>query len=400
MNKKTTHDLFLILVFCMLPLTMVAQEYYWSNNKKIPLVRDTESFLVRTGEKSETEKNLTRSGSIERLERINQNSILVRMKSSQKSAIESLNSISNNKISSFRTTSGDMAIPTGEILFKPKKGISFERINEITKGQLSIVKEKYGTFRVFVNEYSQLLDLANEIYESGLVEYCHPNFIMEIVRQQNDPLYPDQYYLNNTGQFGGTNGIDINAPQAWGISTGVHDVRVAVIDDGVENHIDINGRVVQGFTPLNANGFGAPIFGSAHGQACAGIIGASRNNNEGIAGISPCADIIPINIFVGNETTADIADAIDWAWDDGSADVISNSWTYASATVYHDNIAQAIGRARTQGRNGDGSIVVFSSGNYHPGGGASIQFNGVDFPSNVAGVITVGAVDNSGNIQN
>ncbi len=45
---------------------------------------------------------------------------------------------------------------------------------------------------------------------SGLVEYSHPNFIAPI-EVTTDPLYGNQYYLNNTGQSGGTPGIDIDA---------------------------------------------------------------------------------------------------------------------------------------------------------------------------------------------
>lgn len=86
------------------------------------------------------------------------------------------------------------------------------------------------------------------------------------------------------------------------------------------------------------------------------------------------------------------ADAIDWAWEDGEADVLSNSWGYNTTEQFADNIINAIGRARTQGRNGNGSVVVFASGNWNE------WFSGVTFPANVSGVITVGAIDNNGNI--
>ena len=65
--------------------------------------------------------------------------------------------------------------------------------------------------------------------------------------------------------------------------------------------------------------------------------------------------------------------------------MISNSWR----GPYADPIVAAIGRARTLGRNGLGSAVVFASGN---------TSYGVTFPANVNGVITVGAIDKNGNI--
>src|SRR6056297_1180145 len=370
------------------------QDYYWSNNKKITLTKNETKVLINAISGTETERYFQESRAVGSIERINPNSILVTAKEG-KMNLDSENLTTNKNFTwSYFSDEGEEIIPTGEILFMPKKGVGFKEINELSDNQLRVVREKYSTYRVFVDDYSKLLYLANKIYESGLVEYCHPNFIMEIKKFQNDPLYPDQYYLNNTGQFGGTVGIDINAPQAWAITTGLTDIRVAVLDDGVENPIDLNGRVVQGFSPLNATGFGAPVVGSDHGQACAGIVGATQNNNEGISGVAPCVDIVPINIFIGTESSADLADAIDWAWDEGDSDVLSNSWGYTAQGTYHDNIASAIGRARTQGRNGRGAIVVFASGN------ENLNFAGVTFPANVAGVLTVGAVDNDGNIQN
>ena len=267
-------------------------------------------------------------------------------------------------------------------------------------------------------DWDKLLEYSDLIYESGLVKYCHPNFIAPREKFQiSDPKYSEQYYFNNTGQFGGTSGIDINAPEAWGITTGSCPITVAVIDDGVEDHEDLNGRVLEGFTPQfsieNPDTQGGPNqndpTGShvGHGQCCAGIIGATHNS-LGIRGIAPKVNIVPINIFndwftyLGeiyySEDALDNAAAIDFAWDDAEADVLSNSWGYNTTNPAiipdADEIIAAIGRARADGRNGLGSIVVFASGNYNQ------SFSGVTFPANVNGVITVGAVDKNGNIWN
>lgn len=236
--------------------------------------------------------------------------------------------------------------PTGEIILRPKDGVSYSRIKEFIGDRIQHLRsKKHGVHVVKPEKPWELLEIANQIFESGLVEWCEPNFLVEIERQlavnPTDPLYPQQYYLNQA------NNIDIDAPQAWGISMGLCPVRVAVIDDGVETHEDLDGRVVAGFTPLNPTGFGAPVVNLppanegiiGHGQACAGIIGASHNI-LGVAGILPNAEIVPVNIFhswilnplfpVGQrlvwlETAENIADAIDWAWDEGEVEVINNS---------------------------------------------------------------------------
>lgn len=217
----------------------------------------------------------------------------------------------------------------------------------------------------------------------------------------NDPLYPDQFYLNNTGQGGGTANIDINAPEAWGITLGCDNIRIAIIDDGVDNHEDFDGRVLPGFTAgiNDTGGIPANHCSKGHGVACAGIIAASHNST-GIKGIAPNSQIIPINIFpllpvtgnpAGAATSADIAEAINWAWEPllGNADILSNSW---GGGVPDINITAEILAARTQGRGGRGAIVIFSSGNSHE------DFSGVVYPASLNGVITVGAIKNNGSI--
>lgn len=50
----------------------------------------------------------------------------------------------------------------------------------------------------------------------------------------DDPGFPDQWALHNTGQGGGTPGADINAPQAWEMTTGTGRSVVAIADTGVD----------------------------------------------------------------------------------------------------------------------------------------------------------------------
>jgi hypothetical protein len=50
----------------------------------------------------------------------------------------------------------------------------------------------------------------------------------------NDPEFPQQWLLHNTGQTGGGFDADIDAPAAWSITTGSMATVVAVIDDGID----------------------------------------------------------------------------------------------------------------------------------------------------------------------
>ena len=59
----------------------------------------------------------------------------------------------------------------------------------------------------------------------------------------NDPLFPRQWYLRNTGQSGGTPGEDINVLPAWEIATG-EGVTIGFIDGAVElGHPDLRDRI-------------------------------------------------------------------------------------------------------------------------------------------------------------
>lgn len=216
-----------------------------------------------------------------------------------------------------------------------------------------------------------------------------------------DPLDSAQYYLHNTGQIGGAPDIDINAAEAWVTTRGSATIRVAVIDQGVENHEDYNGRVVAGYTAGIPTGNGAPTTvvpasPKAHGEACAGIIAATHDNNVGIKGVTTNVSIVPVNIFplppsTNNEdgavSNAEIATAIDWAWNQGAADILSNSWS-GNPAAPSSAISDAINRAMTNGRGGRGCPVIFSSGNFYP------SISDVGFPSNQPNVIAVGACSN------
>lgn len=420
------NKIFVLFVLCFTFSAMLkAQElYYWSDSKKhfleedkraiILTVKDVEDIdaLINDFQRGISVKsmNVARSGKIAYFRTADDISDLEKFQN-ENPLIKSIAfglKYENDEYPMF---------PTGELLLQPKSNVDISEIVQlITDKYENYEPNKYGNYKISINSWSETLPLANRIYESGLVNYCHPNFKAPIEKMQlnpTDPLYPQQYYLNQN------NNIDINAPEAWTLSRGLSPVRVAVIDDGVEAHEDLNGRVLAGFTPTDPNGFGAPanppwpdnIFPFTplgHGQACAGIIGATHDN-VGIAGVFPCAQIIPVNIFNDwfidfnnfgepfvnyNEEVEDLRDAIDWAWDEGKSDVLSNSWGFINQGANFDAITFAINRARTLGRGGLGSIVVFSSGN------SNQSFSGVTFPANVSGVITVGAINQNGNIWN
>jgi serine protease len=393
---KQFQKLFILATALLFSQLSHAQQFYYSDKKKIYLTEDTSTLIIKAAHRTgqiELARQL-RNYNLQSIDTTNKQG-LIQVKKGKAGREEVIKQIRELKdvLYAWHSLKVDQTplVPTGEILLQPKKGVEITAILSVAKAQkvLAVKKtNKYGVVTLLVNNDKDLFNIVNTIYESGLVEWAHPNFVAPIIPATDDPLFNDQWHLRNTGQFGGTAGIDINVENAWAITDGEPAIRVAVLDDGVQAHDDFRfGRLTSGYTPILGGGNGAPWPNGAHGQACAGIIGMEHNNSIGGAGVAPGCTIVPINMITGTETAAHGADAINWAWDEGAADVLSCSWSYGGAGM--DVITAAINNARTNGRGGLGSIVVFASGN---------DGSAVSFPGNVNGVITVGALANTGSI--
>ena len=108
------------------------------------------------------------------------------------------------------------------------------------------------TFRLTQNSDHSVLDMANIYYQSLPTDWAMPDFIVqfELFTIPNDPYFNKQYYFHNTGQTGGINDADIDAPEAWNISTGSSNIIVAVVDEGIMSHPDLPAsRIVVALCP-------------------------------------------------------------------------------------------------------------------------------------------------------
>lgn len=276
----------------------------------------------------------------------------------------------------------DVVIDEG-FYVKLKPAVSYQQLLYFAESKNCIVEKRYpynnNTYLLKAGAGNQYdgLKMANQFYESGLFEYAEPDFqLLEgTTAIPNDPLFNLQWAAINTGaanQFNGTPGADIDLDEAWDITMGNAAIKIAVLDEGVQRtHPDlINNISPLGFGLVAANATTGNVLANTrtHGTSCAGIIAAEANNNIGISGVAPLSKIIPVNITTNTTGTfgssAQIAQAIDWSWNEGGADVLSNSWGGGTASsLVHD----AIIRATTLGRGGKGSIVVFASGNNNAG---------------------------------
>ena len=417
MKHSFVYLLIISFLFGFMSFLAAQEVFYYSRDKKITLSASPEKLvLVHEPSYSDTllntwlrTENLSTQYGLDVKKYNDRISIINKKEGLLTNLMQSLNSNQNFYMVTpvYLNKEGAELIPTDEIVVQFNKEIPIDTITEyLSRNNLTILKTKKHNPQYYLLKIpakSNPLTIANNLQESKLVDWSHPNFIMELLKPQNfpnDTYFNRQFQMHNTGQAindgrTGTIDADVDGPEAWEYSTGTG-VIVAVIDEGVDpNNPDLPAnRMVNGYDFGDDDNNPAPAGNSAHGTACSGIVGATQNNNLGVTGIAPDCQIMPIKIWQDNgnsATVADIADAIDFAWQNG-AHVLSNSWGFSTST--HDLypvITDAIDDANTLGRNGLGCVVVFAAGNT-----ADHQANiggYVTFPANHTASFTVGSSD-------
>ncbi len=96
-----------------------------------------------------------------------------------------------------------------------------------------------GLYDVSLNGLSVPAALA--IFQADpRVQSVEPDYYLQVTGTPSDPAFNSQWGLLNTGQSGGTAGVDVHAVPAWNVVTGSPGVVVAQIDTGVDyNNVDL-----------------------------------------------------------------------------------------------------------------------------------------------------------------
>lgn len=187
-------------------------------------------------------------------------------------------------------------------------------------------------------------EMVKAFRATGLFDIVEPNGYLQGCVIPNDPRFPDQYGLHNTGNFNLTfsiNDADADLPEAWDIEQGDTNVVVAVIDAGIAfAHPEFAGRtwVNYGEVPNNntdddnngfidddrgwnfAYGTNSPDDDYGHGTASAGVIGANGDNGFGSAGIDWNCKLMICKVLDSNNfaTFANVANALYYSADNGA----------------------------------------------------------------------------------
>ncbi|MCJ7552189.1 MAG: S8 family peptidase, partial [Anaerolineae bacterium] len=215
-------------------------------------------------------------------------------------------------------TSGDSAYRSGELLIKFKPHVrAVER--QAVQTLARVGAERTGELSALGVEHWQIpagqeIALAEKLNALPDVEYAEPNYLVRAHLTPDDTYY-DQQWSHTM----------INSPAAWDLTTGSGAVTVAVIDTGVDlQNAELQGRLTAGWDYVNDDD--DPDDDHWHGTHVAGVIAATGNNHQGIAGMAWQTLIMPMKVLdnTGSGTDADTAKAITDAVDNG-ADIINIS---------------------------------------------------------------------------
>ncbi len=283
----------------------------------------------------------------------------------------------------------------GVVIAKPRRD-QLASVDAAEAGEHLTVRKKFmrmGALRVLGLAAGDATPAAlARLRASGRYEFVEPDYIKHATATPNNPLFPQQWALQNTGGNGpgsGVPGDDIGAPAAWNTIHDAPNVIVAVLDSGgLLTHQDLAANLwknpqenTDGFGAVNdLNGINAtvaatlnlgtktkpnnapnPAFGSpnddnGHGTHVSGILGAVGNSGVDTVGVAWKVQIMELKFLdsTGSGSTSAEITCIDFAIAHG-ANFINGSFGSSDASQSEMAALQAAGAA--------GIVVVVAAGN-------------------------------------
>ncbi|MFD2612765.1 S8 family peptidase [Paenibacillus gansuensis] len=216
-----------------------------------------------------------------------------------------------------------------------------------TDGQLDQIKrdisavraKKLGYTYVFESRTMEAKTLMRYFTDKWNPHYVEPHFLYMTNETEELPAAKPNDTLYSRYQW---NLPIISTEKGWGVTRGKQEVIVGVVDTGVDlTHPDLQGRLLEGYNVYDKST--NPSDDVGHGTHVAGIIAASVDNNEGVAGMTWFNKILPVKVLdqSGAGSTYSVAEGIIWAADHGAKVINMSLGNYAEAEFLHDAIRYA-----------------------------------------------------------
>lgn len=212
--------------------------------------------------------------------------------------------------------------------------------------------------------------------ETGPIKYLEKNSVCHAQFLPNDPKYDSQYADER-----------INASTAWEETLGSSDVTIAIVDQGIKyDHPDLESNIADNpgrdFIDDDEEPYPEDLSTEPHGTHVSGIAAAGVDNGVGVSGVgnSTLLSVRALNED-GRGALSDIADAIEWATDQG-ADVINLSLGGGGRS---ETIENALSYATA-----NGVLVVAAAGNQGD--------NEVNYPGAYDNCMAVSALNPDGSL--
>lgn len=175
------------------------------------------------------------------------------------------------------------------------------------------------------------------------VEFAEPDYIAQAILTPDDPYFGSQWGMTK-----------IQAPDAWSVTTGSSDVKIAILDTGIDqDHPDLASKIVatRNFTTSST---ADDLYG--HGTHCAGIAAAITDNSIGVAGVGFNTSLMNGKVLddTGSGYYSWIASGITWAADSGAKVISMSLGGSFSSTTLKNAVNYAWGK---------GVVIVAAAGN-------------------------------------
>jgi hypothetical protein len=212
-------------------------------------------------------------------------------------------------------------IVSNQVIVRFRDGVARATIEGVITGLGCVIVGEIPELNVFqlrIPGGARPTDLVAQFGTNPHVQWAQVNRIVPIASAggtlssspPNDPYFPQQWALHNTGQSGGRVDADIDAPEAWPIEMGHPDVVIAILDTGVNyEHEDLRDNfrmptgivfdfIVNDTDPGDEGDPSRHAYG--HGTMMTGVAVASHNSegtNVGIVGVAPGASFLPVRVL-------------------------------------------------------------------------------------------------------